>query len=107
MPSDNEVIVIDDEDLLLNSQRSSSPLLLNTEGVCLPSQGTSKQVQDQLVPELSRLEKWTFCAMWRNERPLGEIAQSLGKKETSLHNFIYELIRKEALCNEPPEGRKP
>jgi hypothetical protein len=105
MPRDNEVIVIDDDDLLLNSQRSSSPFLLNTEGFCLPSQGTSKQVQDQLVPELSRLEKWTLCAMWRNKRPLTEIAQSLGKKETSLHNFIYELIRKEALCNEPPEGR--
>lgn len=103
MPRDNEVILIDDEDPLLNIQRSSSPLLPNSKGFCLPSQGTSKQVQDQLAPELSKLEKWRLCAMWRNKRPLAEIAQSLGKEETSLHNFIYELIRKEALCNEPPE----
>lgn len=106
LPRDHEVIVIDDEDLVLSSQRSSSHLVPNSEGCCLPSQSTSKPVQDQLASQLSGLEKWTLCAMWRNKKPLTEIAQSLGKDELAVHNFIYELIRKEAMCNEPSKERK-
>lgn len=43
--------------------------------------------------------------MWRKNQSISEIAQNLGTEESVIHNYLYELIKKEAIRSEPDKSQ--
>jgi hypothetical protein len=91
------VIIIDDEAVDTGIQNCPSHQSEATKHQCSSTQGPSKPPQKASELQLSTLDKWNVCAMWRKNKSLREIAQNLGTEEVLLHSYLYELIKKEAM----------
>jgi hypothetical protein len=77
---------------------------LKSSNGSMSSQTLTKDNRRNQLPDSTQLDvrqKWVFCAMWRKNDSISEIATAINVSEDVLHSYIYGLIKRDAMSSGP------
>ena len=102
----------EDNDEFSSSRSKNIPLLVNprpeihlkSSNGSIASQTLTKDNRRNRLPDSTQLDvgqKWAFCAKWRKNDSISEIATAINVSEDVLHTYICGLIKRDAMNSGP------